>query len=125
CVASVFVSRPCAGLPPSERRRFAEALWAAGPCRRPGRHQVGRERPARSGRAGRPSRGPERDFGHRPVRSRTSPANLRDMSTTAKPETSPVQVTVTGAAGNVAYPLLFRIASGELFGPETPVVLRL
>jgi len=47
------------------------------------------------------------------------------MSTTAKPETSPVQVTVTGAAGNVAYPLLFRIASGELFGPETPVVLRL
>jgi malate dehydrogenase len=38
---------------------------------------------------------------------------------------SPVHVTISGAAGNVAYPLLFRIASGELFGPETPVVLRL
>ncbi|WP_020579813.1 malate dehydrogenase [Actinopolymorpha alba] len=37
----------------------------------------------------------------------------------------PVQVTVSGAAGNVAYPLLFRIAAGEVFGPETPVVLRL
>ena len=39
--------------------------------------------------------------------------------------TRPVHVTVSGAAGNVAYPLLFRIASGEVFGPDTPVVLRL
>ncbi|MEQ7009108.1 malate dehydrogenase [Actinopolymorpha sp. B17G11] len=37
----------------------------------------------------------------------------------------PVHVTISGAAGNVAYPLLFRIASGEVFGPRTPVVLRL
>ncbi|MEU6585814.1 malate dehydrogenase [Nocardia sp. NPDC046763] len=42
------------------------------------------------------------------------------MSTTA-----PVTVTVTGAAGQIAYGLLFRIASGALLGPETPVRLRL
>ena len=39
--------------------------------------------------------------------------------------TNPVQVTVTGGAGNISYSLLFRIAAGELFGPEQPVVLRL
>ena len=39
--------------------------------------------------------------------------------------TTPVSVTVTGAAGQIAYSLLFRIAAGALFGPETPVVLRL
>lgn len=38
---------------------------------------------------------------------------------------SPITVTVTGAAGNVAYPLLFRIAAGELFGPDQPVALHL
>jgi malate dehydrogenase len=38
---------------------------------------------------------------------------------------TPVQVTVTGAAGQIGYSLLFRIASGEMFGPEQPVVLRL
>lgn len=37
----------------------------------------------------------------------------------------PVHVTVTGAAGQVGYALLFRIASGQLLGPDTPVVLRL
>ena len=37
----------------------------------------------------------------------------------------PVTVTVTGAAGQIGYALLFRIASGALFGPETPVALRL
>lgn len=37
----------------------------------------------------------------------------------------PVHVTVTGAAGQVSYALLFRIASGQLLGPETPIVLRL
>jgi len=38
---------------------------------------------------------------------------------------NPVHVTVTGAAGNIGYALLFRIASGQLLGPEQPVVLRL
>jgi len=38
---------------------------------------------------------------------------------------SPLHVTVTGAAGQIGYALLFRIASGQLFGPDQPVVLRL
>lgn len=37
----------------------------------------------------------------------------------------PVRVTVTGAVGQVSYALLFRIASGQLLGPDTPVALRL
>jgi malate dehydrogenase len=37
----------------------------------------------------------------------------------------PVHVAVSGAAGQVAYALLFRIASGELLGPDIPVELRL
>ena len=39
--------------------------------------------------------------------------------------TTPVTVTVTGAAGQIGYALLFRIASGQLLGPDTPVKLRL
>jgi malate dehydrogenase len=39
--------------------------------------------------------------------------------------TTPVHVTVTGAAGQIGYQLLFRIASGQLLGADTPVVLRL
>jgi len=39
--------------------------------------------------------------------------------------TTPVHVTVTGAAGQIGYQLLFRIASGQVFGPDTPVVLQL
>jgi len=38
---------------------------------------------------------------------------------------TPVKVAVTGAAGQIGYSLLFRIASGALLGPETPVELRL
>ena len=38
---------------------------------------------------------------------------------------SPVRVAVTGAAGNIGYALLFRIASGQLLGPDTPVHLSL
>ena len=37
----------------------------------------------------------------------------------------PLHVTVTGAAGQIGYQLLFRIASGQLLGPDQPVVLRL
>ncbi|WP_413452233.1 malate dehydrogenase [Georgenia phoenicis] len=37
----------------------------------------------------------------------------------------PVNVTVTGAAGQIGYALLFRIASGQLLGADTPVRLRL
>lgn len=38
---------------------------------------------------------------------------------------SPVRVAVTGPAGNIGYALLFRIASGQMFGPDTPVILQL
>jgi malate dehydrogenase len=38
---------------------------------------------------------------------------------------SPVKVTVTGAAGQIGYAVLFRIASGQMLGPETPVELSL
>jgi len=37
----------------------------------------------------------------------------------------PVKVAVTGAAGQIGYSLLFRIASGSMFGPDQPVELRL
>jgi malate dehydrogenase len=38
---------------------------------------------------------------------------------------SPVKVAVTGAAGQIGYALLFRIASGQLLGPDTPIALKL
>src|SRR6202051_2738388 len=38
---------------------------------------------------------------------------------------SPIKVAVTGAAGQIGYSLLFRIASGEMFGPDQPVTLHL
>ena len=38
---------------------------------------------------------------------------------------APVKVAVTGAAGQICYSLLFRIASGALLGPDQPVELRL
>ena len=38
---------------------------------------------------------------------------------------SPIRVAVTGAAGQIGYSLLFRIASGSMFGPEQPVILHL
>ena len=38
---------------------------------------------------------------------------------------SPARVAVTGAAGQIGYALLFRIASGQMLGPETPIRLQL
>ena len=38
---------------------------------------------------------------------------------------NPIRVAVTGAAGQIGYSLLFRIASGEVFGPNQPVILHL
>jgi len=38
---------------------------------------------------------------------------------------APVRVTVTGAAGQISYSLLFRIAAGEMLGPDQPVILQL
>jgi malate dehydrogenase len=38
---------------------------------------------------------------------------------------APIKVAVTGAAGQIGYALLFRIASGAMFGPDQPVILQL
>ena len=38
---------------------------------------------------------------------------------------SPIRVAITGAAGQIGYQLSFRIASGQLFGPDQPVILQL
>src|SRR3954465_7316321 len=38
---------------------------------------------------------------------------------------NPIRVAVTGAAGQIGYSLLFRIASGAMFGPDQPVILQL
>jgi malate dehydrogenase len=45
----------------------------------------------------------------------------RTFSQALKP---PVNVSVTGGSGNIAYSMLFRIASGGLFGPDQPINLR-
>src|SRR6476659_7321402 len=39
--------------------------------------------------------------------------------------TSPIKIAITGAAGQIGYSLLFRVASGAIFGPEQPVELNL
>jgi malate dehydrogenase len=39
--------------------------------------------------------------------------------------TSPIKIAVTGAAGQIGYSLLFRIASGAMFGPDQPIALHL
>ena len=57
---------------------------------------------------------------------RTAPqAALHSRSTPGAMPDSTVRVAVTGAAGQIGYALLFRIASGPLFGPDTQVVLQL
>ncbi len=40
-------------------------------------------------------------------------------------EKNPIRVAVTGGAGQIAYSLLFRLASGEVFGPDQPVILQI
>jgi malate dehydrogenase len=39
--------------------------------------------------------------------------------------TSPIRVAITGAAGNIGYAIAFRIANGDLFGPDQPVILHM
>ena len=38
---------------------------------------------------------------------------------------SPIRVAVTGAAGQISYSLLFRIASGDMLGQDQPIILQL
>ncbi|TMB90369.1 MAG: malate dehydrogenase, partial [Chloroflexi bacterium] len=47
------------------------------------------------------------------------------MALRADGSRAPVHVTVTGAAGQIGYSLVFRIGSGQLLGPDQPIVLRL
>jgi malate dehydrogenase len=47
------------------------------------------------------------------------------VNTTSSSPPAPVRVAVTGAAGQIGYSLLFRIASGSMLGPDRPVTLRL
>src|SRR2546429_2257148 len=47
------------------------------------------------------------------------------MASSAGGSRKPAHVTVTGAAGQIGYALVFRIASGQLLGPEQPIVLRM
>jgi malate dehydrogenase len=63
------------------------------------------------------------DFGHIPAartrkKKRTAPAQR------IRPMTPPIRVAVTGAAGQIGYSLLFRIASGEMLGPNQPVIIQ-
>nr|WP_308468978.1 malate dehydrogenase [Glaciibacter superstes] len=55
----------------------------------------------------------------------TTAPTTKAPTTTAPTTTAPVTVTVTGAGGQIGYALLFRIASGQLLGPNTPVALKL
>lgn len=51
-----------------------------------------------------------------------------ESAQTSQPQSSPktpVKVTVTGAAGNIAYSLLWRVATGDVFGADQPVALTL
>src|SRR5487761_1532469 len=47
---------------------------------------------------------------------------MPDQTNSAK---GPVRVAITGAAGQIAYSLLFRVASGSMLGPDQPVILQL
>ncbi|CAN5547246.1 malate dehydrogenase [soil metagenome] len=50
---------------------------------------------------------------------------VKDRGLRSAAMTTPVRVAVTGAAGQIGYSLLFRIASGSMLGPDTPVALQL
>src|SRR5205085_12640530 len=82
-------------------------------------HRNGRERKDDQGprAAGRPRPGIPDDAGV-PRVHRRQPEGETFVST-------PVKVTVTGAAGQIGYALLPRSASGGMLGPDTPVELRL
>lgn len=54
-----------------------------------------------------------------------STARAQVLTRTMATASPPVTVAVTGASGRVAYNLLFRLASGDVFGADTPVRLRL
>lgn len=40
-------------------------------------------------------------------------------------QAEPIRVVITGAAGQIAYSLIYQIAKGDVFGPNQPVILHL
>jgi len=56
-----------------------------------------------------------------PILGRLTAAMECDLT----PQNEPVRVAITGGAGQIGYALIFRIASGAMFGPHTPVILHL
>src|SRR5665811_1877311 len=56
---------------------------------------------------------------------RLTPRNQEPTRGDEPQVSTPVKVTVTGAAGQIGYALLFRVASGQMLGPDTPVHLNL
>src|SRR5438309_3020962 len=50
---------------------------------------------------------------------------MRPKSGALNMNANPLRIAVTGAAGQIGYSLLFRIASGAMFGPDQPVILHL
>src|ERR1700730_14895214 len=59
------------------------------------------------------------------MRARLMGALVNDLFDGVISMTTPIRVAVTGAGGQIGYALLFRIASGEVFGPDQPVALQL
>jgi malate dehydrogenase len=53
------------------------------------------------------------------------PSEVRHFSLGEYEVKSPIRVAVTGAAGQIGYSLLFRIATGEMLGPDQPVILQM
>jgi len=64
------------------------------------------------------------DVGFNPL-SEVERIAVREGFSKSLPYNEPVRVTVTGAAGQIGYALLFRIASGEMLGRRQPVILQL
>ena len=60
-----------------------------------------------------------------PVRGGRRPGADRSRRRVGSPMNDPVRVAVTGAAGQIGYSLLFRIASGAMLGPDQPVILQM
>src|SRR5947208_1645590 len=61
-----------------------------------------------------------------PPRRLRSPFDLQVRSPIIiRPMKQPIRVAVTGPAGQIGYALLFRIASGQMFGPDQPIILQL
>src|SRR5690606_26911216 len=99
--------------------------------------QAHRARPGRAQRAGNGHRpAPGARLRHRRTRPETHSVGLRHLLKGLRqihlhivsketPMKNPVRVAVTGAAGQIGYSLLFRIASGEMLGKDQPVILQL